>query len=169
MSQSEQSAGRPGQTSTNLRNINWQYILIQLSYHFQNISTILKIFNTVIHDAWLWDSHHNRDHAGAGKIWENQFYAGKLGQWRPKCSLNVRGHLPRIQGSLSKLVFVHYPSRISHSPGDHPSFFTKLYLLPNPILVWTNQRWIFLQKWIYLHIPQTWPCTRIQPPLVPGS
>ena len=32
-----------------------------------------------------------------------------------------------------------------------------------------KQRWIFLQKTIFLHGPQKWPCTRIQEPLVPGQ
>ena len=34
--------------------------------------------------------------------------------------------------------------------------------------IFLNQRWIFLQKSIFLHEPQKWPCTRLQGHLVPG-
>ena len=54
------------------------------------------------------------DPPGAGKIWENRFFTGKIDQKTPKKRQKVGGHMPRFTGNLSKQIFVHYWRRRSH-------------------------------------------------------
>ena len=63
--------------------------------------------------------------------------------------------------NLFHVIFNHN----SRSNGRWPlKKITKGWLLRRGV----NQRCIFLQKSIFIHEPQKWPCTRIQGHLVPG-
>ena len=56
----------------------------------------------------------NGDRAEAGKIWENQFYTGKMDQQTPKKRPKVGGHMPRSHGNWLEFFSVHYSRRRSH-------------------------------------------------------
>ena len=74
---------------------------------FPDIISTYDVISTLAEPAWLWDSHFtakNGDTPGAGKIWENWFFTGKMGHYGQKMLKSVRKHVSRAVG-LVRILF----------------------------------------------------------------